>query len=654
MKPLKLLIVEDVEADALLLVSELSRSFDVSYHRVDTLPELEAALAREQWDLVITDFSLPQLNAMRVLSLLRERQEDLPCITISGTIDEEFASEALRAGARDFISKDRWTRLVPAVLRELREKEERRRKLAAERALVEARQRMRFALETANVGTWEIDRAAGCCTWSAEFGRVHGLPAEPYAGSLDALIEAIHPDDRLRAREALLRAMEATEEFRLEYRVAGDVQPPRWVTLIGRPVRGEGATAAGAAGVSIDITGQKALEDQFRHAQRMESIGVLAGGVAHDFNNLLTAILGFSNLLLEEPYIRKAPARVREDIDQIRQAGQRAATLTSQLLAFSRKQVRQPAVIDLNPVISNLEPMLKRLVGVNIRIVTRLSRGLRRVFADAGQIEQVIMNLVVNARDAMPAGGEVTIATENVALNAQEAASRMGLKPGPHVMLSVRDTGTGMSAETRAHLFEPFFTTKPPGRGTGLGLATIFGIVTQHEGHIEVESELGQGTTFRIYLPEARQKAAVAVEQLTGRRAARGETLLVVDDEQPVRQLARQVLAQAGYRVLDAGSADEAEKLAANHQGAIHLLVTDIVMPGTSGRTLAHRLLAARPDMKVLYISGYAEGGVPHHGALGEGVAFLQKPFTPATLMTAVREALDTEVTYGEGPGRRR
>jgi PAS domain S-box-containing protein len=472
--------------------------------------------------------------------------------------------------------------------------------------------------------------------------QLHGLSGGTFGGTVDAFFGSIHPDDRQRVRERVAAALQERGEFRVEYRVASPQRLPRWVNLVGRPVHDATERVTGAAGVGVDITDQKALEEQFRHAQRMDSIGSLAGGIAHDFNNLLTAILGFSNLLLEEPAVIDGPAHVRADVDQIRQAGQRAAALTNQLLAFSRKQILQPAVLNTNPIIVNLEPMLRRLIGADIVLTTQLADDLGSAFADVGQIEQVIMNLVVNARDAMPGGGRITIDTANVELGAAYAARRVDVTPGRYVMLAVSDTGEGMAPGVQARIFEPFFTTKPAGRGTGLGLATLFGIVKQHEGHIGVYSELGQGTTFKIYFPRVSAESEKRVAAPVATLPSRGETVLLVDDDAAIRLLAHQVLTCAGYRVLEAADGRQATAMAAAHDGIIHLLVTDVVMPDINGRALAHQLIERRPDIKVLFMSGYTSGAVLHHGVLAAGVAFLQKPFTPAVFTRAVREVLDT------------
>lgn len=404
----------------------------------------------------------------------------------------------------------------------------------------------------------------------------------------------------------------------------------------------QGKTVA-VMGILSDITERKQLEEQLRQSQKMEAIGRLAGGVAHDFNNILTVITGYTEFLLDDCLDNYNPRC--QDIEQIRLAAERAASLTRQLLAFSRQQILQPEILNLNIVITNLNKMLARLIGEDIELVTRLRPGLGQVKIDPGQIEQVIMNVAVNARDAMPQGGQFIIETINIELDAKTVRRYIGVAPGPYVMVCLRDTGQGMDAETRSRIFEPFFTTKEQGKGTGLGLATVHGIVTQSGGHIWVDSEPGQGATFRIYLPRIDRPLEPAEPEhyITGVRAG-SETILLVEDEDRVRELAQRVLSRQGYQVLEAHHGLRALELFKSHPGPIHMLVTDMIMPnGVSGRALAEQLLALQPEMKVLYISGYIDNDIISYESLEPSTAFLQKPFTPATLARKVREVLDQE-----------
>lgn len=409
--------------------------------------------------------------------------------------------------------------------------------------------------------------------------------------------------------------------------------------------------AAGIAILSIDVTQERKLEAQLRHAQKMEAIGQLAGSVAHDFNNLLSVILSYSEMLLQD---LKQVDPARPDVEAIRNAGAKAADLTRQLLAFSRQQILAPRVLNLNELLVEIERMLHRLLGANIELVTRYDRALQSVRVDPSQIDQVVMNLVINARDAMPEGGKVTIETKNVVLDESYRTEHFGVAPGPHVMLAVSDTGCGMDQEVQARIFEPFFTTKEPGRGTGLGLATVFGIVQQSGGNIWVYSETGRGTTFKIYLPVAVAQDQEAIEYVQPATLTGTETILLVEDQDEVRRVALQILRRAGYHVLEARNAGEALMTCEKYPRAIHLLLTDVVMPQVSGPELAERLLGIRPDLKVLYMSGYTERAVFQHGILDSGASYLQKPLVPDGLNRRVREVIDTPARLTTKPPRSR
>jgi signal transduction histidine kinase len=380
-------------------------------------------------------------------------------------------------------------------------------------------------------------------------------------------------------------------------------------------------------------------QGQLEQAQKMDAIGRLAGGVAHDFNNLLTVILGRTDILLTQI---KAEDPLRRGIALIQRTAGRAAELTKQLLAFSRKQVLEAVVLDLGVVTTDMKEMLARLIGEDIALVTNLAATLGHVKADRGQIEQVVMNLAINARDAMPQGGQLVVETANADLDDEYVRRNVGSRPGPHVMLAVSDSGVGIPRELQRHIFEPFFTTKEQGKGTGLGLATVYGIVKQSGGYIEVDSEPGRGTTFRIYLPRV-DSASPAAERSPRAAAPTGgtETILLVEDEDGVRELARDILRSSGYTVLEGRNGAEGLLLGERHQGALDLLLTDVVMPRMSGRELAERMVSLRPELSVLYMSGYTDDAVIRHGVLGSDTAFLQKPFTPAALVQRVRETLD-------------
>ncbi len=389
-----------------------------------------------------------------------------------------------------------------------------------------------------------------------------------------------------------------------------------------------------------DVTERKQLEGQLRQAQKMEAIGRLAGGVAHDFNNVLTAIFGYVDILREE---LPADSAAQRDLAEVRRASERAASLTKQLLAFSRQQVLEPMVLEPNALIEDFEKMLHRLIGEDVELRLSLAGDAGNVLADPGQLQQVLMNLVVNARDAMPTGGKLILETANAELSEQYAELHQPVVPGRYVMLAVSDTGTGMTPETRARIFEPFFTTKEKGRGTGLGLSTVYGIVKQSGGYVWVYSELGRGTTFKIYLPRVDAAPETLLPAREPSTVAGTETILLAEDDAVLRPLARGLLEKLGYRVLDAADAAEALEAARQYSDVIHLLLTDVVMPGASGRELARQLETTRPATKVLYVSGYTDDAIVHHGMLEPGLNFLQKPFTPAALARKVREVLDTK-----------
>ena len=468
-----------------------------------------------------------------------------------------------------------------------------------------------------------------------KFTEITGYAADEVVGSNPRLLKS--GTTSVEQYRQLWSTIQSGATWRGEYQNKRKNGELYWASATIAPVKDEHGTITNFVAIQEDVTETRSLEAQLRQAQKMEAVGRLAGGVAHDFNNLLTVITSYSHLLLEE--MSPADPR-RNDLEEIQRAATGAAGLTRQLLAFSRQQVLEPRVLNLNDVLSAAGKMLQRLIGEDVALQLTLAPDLSNVKADPGQIEQVIMNLAVNARDAMPDGGKLTIETANVDLDASYAAQHAAVAAGSYVLVTVTDTGSGIDEQTKARLFEPFFTTKEKGRGTGLGLATVYGIVKQSNGHIWVYSEPGHGTSFKVYLPRVGDAVApsVAAGPLSGQGGT--ETILLAEDASGVRAVAQEILSRLGYTVLAASDGRTALQLSANRVGAIHLLVTDVIMPEMSGRQLADRLQQQRPELKVLFVSGYTDDAIVRHGMLEPGIAFLQKPFTPQTLARRVREVL--------------
>jgi signal transduction histidine kinase/CheY-like chemotaxis protein len=474
-------------------------------------------------------------------------------------------------------------------------------------------------------------------TWSDQVCAIHEIPAGTAPGVKEA-IAYYTPEFREIIQGNFEACARDGTSFDLELQIITATGRRIWVRAIGAAERDASGAITNLRGAIQDIDDRRKLQDQLRQTQKMEAVGHLAGGVAHDFNNLLSIILSYASFALDA---LKVGDPLRDDIEQIRAAGRRAADLTAQLLAFSRKQVLQPRVIDLNEIIGGMTSMLGRLLGEHIELTALPGPDLGHVVVDPGQVEQVVMNLAVNARDAMPGGGKLTIETSNVVLDAAYVSSHVGRVAGDYVKLTMSDTGTGMDAATRARIFDPFFTTKEQGKGTGLGLATTFGIVKQSGGYVDVYSELGYGSAFTIYFPRTNRLVTAASPPRASTELRGTETILLVEDESHVRAVACAILRRNGYHVLDAANGGEAFLISKDSAAKIHLLLTDVVMPRMSGRTLAEQLAVKRPEMKVLFSSGYTDDAIVHHGVLSEGVAFLQKPFTPDALLQKVREVLD-------------
>jgi hypothetical protein len=509
----------------------------------------------------------------------------------------------------------------------------------SEEALRESEERFRQLTGTIKEVFWMTDPDKNEIIYvSPAYEEIWGRTCRGLSENPRGWMEAIHPEDRDRVLRAAL-SRQATGEYDEEYRIIRPDGSVRWIRDRAYPVRHPAGRVYRIAGIAEDVTESKKLSEQLRQSQKMEAVGQLAGGVAHDFNNLLTIIIGYSDMLLG----RDLDDRQRREISGIRSAAERAARLTRQLLAFSRQQMLQARVLDLNEIVREMEKMLRRLIGEDVELVTACAPSLRKVKADPGQVEQVLMNLVVNARDAMPDGGTLIIETQNAELDDEFCRRHAGARPGRYVMLAVGDSGRGMSAEVKRHIFEPFFTTKEKGKGTGLGLSTVYGIVKQSEGYISVYSEEGKGTTFKVYLPRLEEEGDTPEPDGATSGPPRGtETVLVVEDEAVVRDLVRNMLESLGYTVLAAANGEEAVGVCRTHEGPIHLALTDVVMPVMGGPDATRQMLAMRPDMRLLFMSGYTDHAALRRGILSQGTPFLQKPFTSEGLARKVREVLDS------------
>ncbi len=536
----------------------------------------------------------------------------------------------LEAIGKDFIDESG----QPGVIVNSRDITSRRR---AEEGLREAHATLRTVIETAPVAIYTVDCNRHVLSWNACAEKIFQWTADEIIGTpLPTIPPALAPESREQfERLCHGETLAAYETSRL--RKDGTLID---VTIWTAPLRDAKGNIYGIMSTVADVTERKRLEDQLRQSQRMDAVGQLAGGIAHDFNNILTIIAGYSDLLLN---VLDDETPLRRNIEEIKKASDRAAALTNQLLAFSRRQVLQARVLNLNAVILDVETMLDRLIGEDIELRLDLDQSLGNIKADAAQIEQVILNFVINAREAMPDGGSLVIGTKGITISGETGDPGLALAPGRYAVLSVTDTGTGMSAETAAHVFEPFFTTKPKGKGTGLGLSTAYGIVRQSGGEITIRSRVGEGTTFDVYLPIVDEAATVPTVSVIAAAPARGtETILLAEDEDTVRELLQEVLQNQGYSVLAASHGPEALELALNRSEPIDLLVTDLVMPHMNGRDLAERCTAAHPEMKVLYMSGYTDNTLVPGGTLTTGMEFIQKPFSPDDLARRIRQVLDS------------
>ena len=632
----RILLLEDVPADATLIQRELTKAGLVFVsQRVDTRAAFEEALRVFSPDVILSDHGLPGFDGAAALQLVTERFPTLPVILVTGSLNEETAVEFMKAGAADYVLKDHLARLPQAIKRALSESRLREERELAVAALRASEEQYRALFENTPYPMWvfDLDTHKLLAVNGAAIAH-YGYRREEF---LALRLEDLRPPEDIPGLERHLATRPSG------YRTTGPWRHRKKDgTIIHVETSGDEIPFAGRRAELVvidDVTERKRLEEQFRQAQKMEAVGRLAAGVAHDFNNLLTAILGTTDLMMED---LPADHPNREGLLDIRGAAERAAVLTRQLLTFSRQQVVSPRVLRLNEIITDLVKLLRRLLGEDVTIATALAPDCGHVKADPGQLEQVLVNLSVNARDAMPNGGRLMLETRNVDLDAAYPTERVTIPAGRYVMLAVTDTGTGMDANTKARIFEPFFTTKPVGKGTGLGLATVYGVVQQSGGYIWLYSELGHGTSFKIYLPrvDAVETEAASEPSLAGALDG-SETVLVAEDEEAVRQIIEKALDAHGYRVLSARDGAEALERASAYAGQVDLLVTDVVMPDMNGRELSRRLVETRPNLRTLYLSGYTDDATLHRGVLQQGVAFLQKPFSLRMLARKVREVIE-------------
>ena len=615
-----LLILPDapLETDGCEWIAELSPT--PTLERTDLYEGL-SRLARESFDAVLIDMSNRSLDA---LERICSANQGPAVIALGDGDDEVLAMKTIRAGAEEFLVKadagqDRLARVLTLAIE--RRRAQLARSQAQTRALLDALPDEMFRIRR-DGSCFDVKPAKDPDAWSPGGSLWGGDGERTPRGEVASLF-----------KENLETAL-ATGEiqvFEFQHRSGSDSR------LYETRLVANGA--AEAVAIVRDVTESRSLEQKLGQLRRLEAMGRLAFGVAHDFNNLLTVISGNAELALSD-LPEAEPSR--QELEEIGDAAERAALLTRQLLAFSRRQILKPVVVDLNALVRGMEKLLRRLIGEDVELATKLERGLGAIRADPSQIEQVLMNLAINARDAMPKGGKLTFETTGVDVSEPYPGPEVEIPAGAYVMLAVSDTGVGMDADTRSRVFEPFFTTKERGKGTGLGLSTVYGIVKQSDGYIWVYSEPGMGTNFRIYFPPADSAASPAARGKSRRATeTRGETILLVEDDTKVLEVAHRFLEDGGYRVISTSNIAEALAMVQDGQRPIDLLATDVVMPGMSGRDLAERLRSVRPGLRTLYISGYTDDAIAHHGVLGPGVAFLEKPYSRQDLLAAVRRALD-------------
>jgi len=668
---MKVLIADDDPTHRKLLRASLRTLGHESIEAADGIEILEL-LTREKVDAVISDILMPNMDGYRVCAEVRKTAglENTPIILYSSTYQSPGDRNlALKFGASVFLEKPAPPEVLESMLRsaiarprpqqpastadelgtlkqysdrlvtKIEEKNLELQKTSEE--LRSSEETFRQFAENIQEVFWMVDLETSRMIYvSPAYERIWGRKTEELYQNPEAWQLSVHGEDLDRVRRFLSKLTPDSGAYTVEYRILRPDRSVRWIVARGFPVRDSSGRVYRVAGIAQDVTERRNLEQQFLQAQKMEAVGRLAGGVAHDFNNLLTAILGYSQLALEQVGPQHA---LHHDLREIIKAGDRAAGLTRQLLSFSRKQFLQPRVVDVNTVVTDIERLLRRLIGEDVEVAMSLNKDLPHVRIDPGQLEQVIVNLCVNARDAMPNGGRLAIETAVDELDPEYCRRHPEISPGTYVRLAIGDSGTGMTEETKAHLFEPFFTTKEAGKGTGLGLATVHGIIKQSGGHIGVYSELGRGSTFKIYLPPIDQEVAPTRRIAPNLDRLRGaECILLVEDDPLVRTLSTSILTRSGYKVLAARRGEEALMVLGQVTSRVDLLFTDLVMPGMNGIMLARAVLSSKPGTRLLFTSGYTDTSLLRDGFLNQETPFLGKPFTPESLLRKVREALDS------------
>jgi PAS domain S-box-containing protein len=639
----RLLLIDDDVNDLKRLVRHIRKGFPGAILREITDEKaLDEATSQFPFDVVVSEYRLKWSDGLKVLKRIRRRFPHTPVIWVSSAGYDEAIVAGMKAGLTDYVPKRQLQRLGKSIRDSLEQAERCRQAAYALEALKAAEQRYRMISELTSDYAYLLHLKADggiAYEWVSEgFTAMTGYPLETLArpGGWSRLI---HPEDLSLVSQRPSRWLLGHPDVS-EFRILTPSGQELWLRDYTCPLRdGMKAGVVRVYGAGQEITVRRRLEDLVRQNQKMEVIGRLAGGIAHDFNNLLQVISGYSDLLQQHLTRHGTLCRYVQEIKNVAEQG---AVLTRQLMMVSRKPSFQPQFLDFERILHTITPMLRRLLGEDIELSSLVTPHLGQVTADPGQLEQVILNLAANARDAMPQGGRLTLEATHAKLDLRTASRLGGIVPGDYIKLTVSDTGFGMDAETQAHIFEPFFTTKEPGKGTGLGLFTVYGIVSQNRGNMQVESTVGGGTTFIIYWPRV-DGAVTRMEPEPPPSLAPhgGETILLIEDEQVVRDLVRQVLQARGYAVLEATNGEQALLLSRTHQGLIHLLLTDVVLPGLSGPEVAAQLTSTHPDIRVIYMSGYAADIIKRHGISDGQRLFLQKPFTPASLLANVRAALE-------------